>query len=123
MEKSSAVDSRSKFSDIDIQRVEQSLNLDIQYGSCKVHEMPPDFTLVNIHNKYGNVSVGLGEQAKYNLDASVKFCNLVFPSENAKFSFRSTSPTESIYKGTVGTTESPAANVSVHSEFGNVNLK
>ncbi|MEI6683079.1 MAG: hypothetical protein WCO44_10655 [Bacteroidota bacterium] len=123
MEKSSAVDSRSKFSDIDIQRVEQSLNLDIQYGSCKVHEMPPDFTLVNIHNKYGNVSVGLGEQAKYNLDASVKFCSLVFPSEKAKFSFRSTSPTESTYKGTVGTTESPAANVRVYSEFGNVNLK
>lgn len=123
MENSSAVDSKSKFSDIDIQRIDQSLNLDLQYGSCKVHEMPADFTMVNVRNKYGNVSIGLAEQAKYSLDAELKFCNLDFPVDKAKFSFRSTSPTENIYKATIGGVETPSAKVSVHSEFGNVKLK
>ncbi len=123
MENSSAIDSRSKFSDFDIQRIEQSLNLDIQYGNCEVHEMPADFTSVNIRNKYGDVSIGLSEQAKYNLEADLKFCDLDFPSDKAKFSFRSTTPTETIYKGIIGGTESPTAKVNVHSEFGNVRLK
>ena len=123
MENSSSVDSKSRFSDLEIQRIETSLNLDIQYGSCEVHEMPPDFTVVNIRNKYGNVFVGLGEQAKYNLEADLKFCDLDYPTDKAKFSFRSTSPTANTYKGIIGGTESPAGKVTVHSEFGNVSLK
>ena len=123
MENSSAVDSKSKFSDIDIQRIDQSLNLDIQYGSCRVHEMPADFTSINVRNKYGNVTIALAEQAKYNLDAELKFCNLDFPADKAKFSLRSTSPTENIYKATIGGSETPVARVNVRSEFGNVKLK
>ena len=123
MENALTVDSRSKFSDLDIQRIDQSLNLDIQYGSCEVHEMPAEFTLVNIRNKYGDVSVGLPEQAKYTLDADLKFCNLEFPSEKAKFSFRSVTTNETVYKGIIGGSVAPTSNVNVHSEFGNVSLK
>ncbi len=122
MENSSAVDSKSRFSDIDIQRIEQSLNLDIQYGSCEVHEMPDTFTSVNIRNKYGNVSIGLGEQAKYSLDADLRFCDLDYPRDKAKFSYSSRTPTEKTYKGIVGGSEAPAAKVVVKSEFGNVSL-
>ncbi|MFZ4522545.1 MAG: hypothetical protein ACOYNC_12625 [Bacteroidales bacterium] len=123
MENSSAVDSKSKFSDIEIQRIEKSLSLDIQYGSCDVHEMPADFTSVNIRNKYGNVSIGLSEQAKYSLEADLKFCDLDFPEEKAKFSYRSTTPTEKSYKGIIGASDAPTSKVVVKSEFGNINLK
>ncbi len=123
MENSSAVDSKSRFSDIDIQRIEQSLNLDIQYGKCDVHEMPADFTSVNIRNKYGNVSIGMNELAKYSIEADLKFCNLDFPEEKAKFSYRSTSPTEKSYKGTIGGSENPVGKIVVRSEFGNISLK
>jgi hypothetical protein len=123
MENSSAVDSRSKFSDIDIQRIEQSLNLDIQYGTCAVHEMPADFTVVNIRNKFGDVSIGLAEDARYNLEADLKFCELEYPSEKAKFSYRSTTATQNSYRGVIGGGENPAAKVIIHSEYGDVNLK
>ncbi|MEI7663415.1 MAG: hypothetical protein WCK34_14500 [Bacteroidota bacterium] len=123
MENSSIVDTKSKFSDLDIRRIDQSLNLDMQYGNCEVHEMPADFASVNIRNKYGNVSVSLGDQSSYSLEANLKFCRLEYPAEKARFSFRSTSATENIYKGTVGGNESPASRVSVHSEFGNVSLR
>jgi hypothetical protein len=123
MENSSAVESRSKFSDIEIQRIDQSLNLDIQYGSCEVHEMPADFTSVFIRNKYGDVSIGLSDQAKYSLDAELKYCDLDYPREKAKFSLRSTTPTENSYKGTIGGADSPASKVVVHSEYGNISLK
>jgi hypothetical protein len=123
MENSSAVDSRSKFSDLEIGRIEQTLNLDIQYGSCNVDEMPAGFTSVTIRNKYASVSVGLGDNAKYNLDASLKFCDLDFPEDRAKLSFRSTTSTEKVYRGTVGGADAAAPRVNVHSEYGNVDLK
>jgi hypothetical protein len=85
--------------------------------------MPADFTSVYIRNKYGDVSIGLSEQAKYSLEADLKYCELDYPSDNAKFSFRSTSPTANTYKGIIGGTESAVSKVIVHSEYGNVSLK
>jgi hypothetical protein len=124
MENSSAVDSKSKFSDLDIGRIEQSLNLDIQYGSCKVREMPEGFTSVSIKNKYANVDVRLGKSARYNLDAHLKFCSLDFPDEKAKFSYRSKTNTENTFRGTIGGQDPiPTSNVTVKSEFGNVSLQ
>ncbi len=123
MENSSAVDTKSKFSDIDIQRIDQSLILDIQYGKCNVHEMPADFTAVSIRNKYGNVSVRLSDQSKYNLEADMKYCELDYPSEKAKFTFKSATPTSNNYKGTIGGSDAPVSKVVVRSEYGNVSLK
>ncbi len=124
MENSSAVDSRSRFSDLKISRLEQSLNLDIQYGSCDIREMPASFTSINIRNKYANVEVGLPKDAKYALDAELKFCELDFPDDIAKFSFRSVENTGKKYRGVVGTTEeTPPGRIVVRSEFGNVSLQ
>ena len=123
MENSSAVDSKSKFSDLEIGRIEQSLNLDIQYGNCDVREMPADFTNISIQNKFANVSIGLPDQARYTLDADLRFCDLDFPEEKAKFSFRSKSSMEKVFKGVIGNEELPKSRVFVHSEYGNVSLK
>lgn len=123
MENSSAVESRSKFSDIEIGRIEKSLTLDIQYGSCDVGEMPADFTAVSIKNKYGDVSIGLSELAQYTLDAQLKFCELEYPSEKAKLSYSSKSPNEQKYVGVIGGVALPTAKVTVRSEFGDVSLK
>ncbi len=123
MESTSSIESKIKFSDLKIGRIEKSLNLDIQYGSFVVKEIPAEFTSINIKNKYGNVSVGL-EGASYNLDAELRFCELDFPEKNAKLSYRSSSPTEKSYKGTIQVGSStPVANVKVRSEFGNITLK
>ena len=123
MENSSSVDSKSKFSDIDITRIEQSLALDIQYGNCEVHEMPAGFSSINIKNKYGTVNVGLSENANYSLDADLRFCDLEFPEDQADISQRIITNTTKSYKGIVGKGTNPTSKVNVRSEFGNVSLK
>ena len=123
MENSSSVDSKSKFSDIDITRIEQSLALDIQYGNCEVHEMPAGFFSINIKNKYGTVNVGLPENANYSLDADLRFCDLEFPEDQADISQRIITNTTKSYKGIVGKGTNPVSKVNVRSEFGNVSLK
>lgn len=122
MDNSSAVESKSKFSDLKIGRIEKSLSLDIQYGTCNVEEMPADFSSINIVNKYGNVSVGLPETASYSLDAYLKFCDLEFPEEKGDFNQKITSNNMKTYKGTIGKASS-GGKVTVRSEFGDVSLR
>jgi hypothetical protein len=124
IEKTSAVDSRVKFSDIDIQRLDQKLNLEIQYGKCDIHEVPADFTNISVKNKYGDINIGLSEQARYTLEAEMKFCELDYPGSRAKLSFRSSAPAEQILKGIVGGgDETPSSKVTVKSEYGNVSIQ
>ena len=118
----SAIEGKSKFSDLDIRYVEQSLVLDIQYGSCNVREMPATFSTVNIRNKYGNVSVDLDAASNYSLEADLKFCDIEYPSDQARFSFRSVKNNEKSLKGVIGKGEAPTGKVIVKSEFGNVSL-
>lgn len=123
VETNTALDSKSRFSDLNITRIEKTLNLDIQYGSCDVDEVPADFTSITIKNKYANVSVGINEGASYLLDASLKFCEIDFPEEKADITQRIITNTSKSYRGTVGTTANPVAKVNVVSEFGNIDLK
>ncbi|MCX6285671.1 MAG: DUF4097 family beta strand repeat-containing protein [Bacteroidetes bacterium] len=121
---SSTIESRSKFSDMDIERIEQSLSLDIQYGSCSVRNMGPDFTSINIKNKYADVDVRLPESAVYSLDATLKYCELHFPESNSNLNYRSVTPTSSEYRGVVGSKDAkPKASVVVRSDYGSVSLK
>jgi hypothetical protein len=123
MENSSAIDGKTRFSDLSITRLEKNLNLEIQYGSFDVDEMPADFGNISIQNKYGNVSIGLPKDASYSLDANMKYCDLDFPDDRADFSQKITTNTGKIYKAIVGKTVNPAGKVFVRSEFGNVSIE
>ncbi len=123
MENSSVIDSKSRFSDLSITHIEKSLSLDIQYGSCDVEEMSADFTAINVKNKYANINIGINDAASYILDASLKFCDLDFPEDNANITQKIVTNTSKSYHGTIGKTSSPAAKVNVTSEFGNVSLE
>lgn len=123
MENSSVIESKSKFSDLNITRLEKSLSLDIQYGSCDIHEMPAGFTSINIRNKYGNVNIGLPANANYALDAELKFCELDFPEEKANITQRIITNTSKSYKANVGKEVTPTSKIFIRSEFGNVSLE
>jgi hypothetical protein len=123
MDNSSVIDSKSKFSDLSITRIEKSLTLDIQYGNCDVDEMPADFTSINVKNKYANISIGISEAASYVLDATLKFCELDFPEGAANFSQKVITNTSKSYHATVGKNPATTSKVNVNSEFGNVSLE
>ena len=123
MDNSTAVDSKSKFSDLNITRIGKSLVLDLQYGNCDIREMPADFTTISIQNKYGNVSIGISKEASYNLDADLRYCNLDFPEERANITQKIITNTTKSYKATVGKATNPSSKVSIQSIYGNVSLE
>jgi hypothetical protein len=116
----STLDTKSKFSDLNIARLEKSLNLDIQYGNCDIEQMPADFTSINIVNRYADVNVGLPDNANYSLDADLKFCELDFPENRAHFTEKISDPTSKSYKAVIG--KQSNSRVTVKSDYGNVSL-
>lgn len=123
MENSSTVDSKSKFSDIGISRIEKSLNLDIQYGSCNIKEIAEDFSSIIIENKYGDVTVGIPEKASYSLNAELRYCDLDFPENNVNYTEKIITNSSKSYKATIGKEKNPVSRVSVKSEYGNVSFE
>jgi hypothetical protein len=124
VDRSSVVNIHSKFTDNDLDVVDQSIDLDLQYGNFEVGEMPADFTSINVTNKYGNVSITLPSTAAYRLDADLRYCDLDLPKTKSKFSFYSTTPTSKTFKGLVGTEdENVKQKITIRSEYGNISLE
>ncbi len=123
LENSTALDTKTKFSNLQVTRLDKNLNLDIQYGNFEVEQLPPDFNSLTINNKYGTVSVGIAKNASYLLDADLKFCELSYPEESASFTQKIITNTTKSYKGTVGKLSNPTSKVYIRSEFGHVSLE
>ena len=122
-ENSSTLMSKSKYSDLKINRLEKNLNLDIQYGSCTIAEMPADFTDIVIKNRYANVDIGISPEASYSLEANLKYCDLDFPEEMARLSQKIIQYDDHTYIGRVGRSENSGSKVKIDSEYGNVKLQ
>jgi hypothetical protein len=122
LEKSALLKSKSRFTTLDIGRIEKSMNLDMQYGACEVHEVPADFTSIVISNQYGDIEIGITDAATYQIEAELKFCEIDYPEKKSKFSFRSSSPVEKTLKGYIGS-DNPNSKVQVKSQYGSISLK
>jgi hypothetical protein len=123
LENSSAVTGNTKFTDLSFSKLDNKIDLDIQYGNCDISDIAPDFKQISIRNKYGNVSIGIPSAASYTLDASLKFCDLDFPEDRADIIEKIKTNTSKSYKATIGKKPNPESNVIIRSEFGNVSLE
>jgi hypothetical protein len=123
LENCSVVTGSTKFTDLNFSKLDNKIDLDIQYGNCDVSDIIPDFKLISIRNKYGNVSVGIPSTASYTLDASLKFCDLDFPEDRADITQKLSTNTSKSYKATIGKKPNPESKVIIRSEFGNVSLE
>jgi hypothetical protein len=123
LENTSVITGKSKFTDLSLSHLDKKIDLDIQYGNCDVGQVSPDFTLISIRNKYGNVSVNIPSGTSYTLDADLKFCDLDFPEDQATFTQKITTNTSKSFRATMGKKPNPEAKVIVRSEFGNVSLE
>jgi hypothetical protein len=119
----SIFESRSRFSDLTVGKVEKTLSVDIQYGSCEVDEVPADFSSVSIKNRFGNVTVGISSEASYLLDAHMEFCDLDFPKSKTRLTEHTEEVTSKTFRGTVGTNVNASSRVTVDSQYGNVSLE
>lgn len=121
LENSSLVACKSKFADITINKIEQKIDLDNQYGSFTTDEINFDFASIVVVNSYGNIDIGIPGTSAYLLDAEMHFCNLDYNESKLTVDYRNDSGHDLVVKGTIG--QNPKGSVKVTSNFGNVSLE
>jgi len=112
----------SKFSDCEVNQLAKVLNVESQYGGVKVRHILKSFAGVTVDNSFGSIRLDFEQGASFDIKAGMTFCTLEYPKDQADFSSRNVSPTESSYRGTIGKNSSTGANVDIHSEYGGVSI-
>jgi hypothetical protein len=111
----------SRFTDLNIGKLEKNMALDIKYGNCSIKEVAADFESITVTNKYGNVEIGILSACSYTMDAELKFCDLDLPSFSGS-TLQDVSSTRKSYKGLVGKNKNTTSKVTIRSEFGSISL-
>ncbi|HNU78252.1 MAG: sigma factor [Prolixibacteraceae bacterium] len=97
----------------------KKLELTTAYGSVRVDHIPAGFEFVNITSGCSQVSLGIAENAGYQVDAVCDYCNIVYPQGEFKGN-RIKENTRERINGKVGS--GTDSRVSVTSKYGNIKL-
>lgn len=109
----------SKFSGWDIINLNNSFELENEYGSIDVGNVNKQFELINIENKYGNINVGVSSDASYQLESESYYCNVSYPeAEEIK---HITENNRTYIKAIIGNHNSETK-VKIETRYGKVNL-
>jgi len=115
------IDVQSKFSDFKVDMLQKSMVATTEYGNLTVRNIAGKFSKLTVKNSFGAVELNFEEGTSFTIEAEMEFCTLDYPN-NADFSKRIISPTESYYKGVIGTNKQPSATVNISSDYGGVEI-
>lgn len=111
----------SKFSDFKIGKLNVSMRADTEYGSLRAKNISNQFSDITVENSFGSVTLNFENEAVFDIEATMEFCNLNYPQDKAQFSKRIQESSDKYYKGTMGGS-SAKASVTLESSFGNVDI-
>lgn len=95
-------DINSSFSEINIDELQKSLDLKMDYGGIVIQQVSGDFEALKMVNNFANAEIGFEPASSFNIDAVCKFGELKYPVRNSKVKHEEISYTTNKYKGTVG---------------------
>lgn len=113
----------SKYSTLNINTIQETLELTTAYGSASVSSVASGFSDILIDNQFGSVNLTIAKDAGYQIDANMVYCTLNYPESLAHFKYREKTSGKSLYRGVIGNEESPESKVTIQSKYGSVNLK
>lgn len=113
---------KSKFSNLEIEELSQSLNVETGYGNLIVRSIDKSFSDITVKNSYGTAKLHIDEDATYSIEAETVHCSLDYPEYLANFSQREKSISTAYYKGVIGKGDNPTAKVYIESKYGGTNL-
>lgn len=113
---------KSKFSNLEIEELSQSLNVETGYGNLDVRNIDKGFSDLTVKNSYGSAKLHIDEEATYSLEAETVHCSLDYPEYLANFTQREKSISTSYYKGVIGKGSTPSAKVYIESKYGGTRL-
>lgn len=110
------------YSNVNIGSLSKKLDLTAGYGSFNVDRVEKDFESLEVDTRYANVTLGIDESAKYDLDAKTSYGGLKYNNDNFHVRRRIIENTSSEISGTVGSQESPGSSVKIKSSYATIKL-
>jgi hypothetical protein len=109
----------SKYTNYKIARLNKMLKIESGYGTVKVDQIPSGFELLEVHSSYGQISLGIEDNAGYEIDASCSYCDISYPKDKFKGNRIAENTSQSV-SGKISS-GSPGK-VIVVSKYGNIKL-
>ncbi len=114
-----ALEGDSKFSNYKITAIEKRLKLVSGYGTIRVDQIPADFEMIDINSSYAQVSLGMDQNAAYQVVATCEYCTIDYPQNNFSGNRMKENTKQSINGNILGGSK---GKVTVSSKYGNVKL-
>jgi hypothetical protein len=109
----------SKYTNYKIAHLNKKLKLETGYGTVRVEQIPAGFELLDVRSSYGQISLGIDENAGYEIDAKCDYCDISYPKDKFKGNRISENTSQSV-SGKVAS-GSPGR-INVVSRYGNIKL-
>jgi hypothetical protein len=109
----------SKFTNYRIATIEKRLKLVSGYGTVRVDHIPADFELIDVNSSYAQISLGIENNAAYQVYATCDYCSIDYPQSNFVGNRMKENTRQTIDGKISGGTN---GKVSVISRYGNIKL-
>jgi len=113
----------SKFSSLSIERLNEVLEVETEYGSLEVDYVPASFAEIVIDNSYGSTTITIDKSATYKLEATATHCEIDYPDDMADFSYREKTHFKTTLKGIIGKGQDAQSRVTIKSSYGGTSLE
>lgn len=113
----------AEFSTLKVSKLLKRIEVESQYGSIMIKYVAPKFDEISIYNSFGDVEIGIDEEASYHVDATIKMGSFSYPRENASISKQTEGYTTSTYEGVIGTMANPTSRLYIESTNAGVTIK
>lgn len=109
----------SKFSDFSVGRLEDVIEMDVQYGSFKVDNISKNIRKISLDSGFTPLSLNFADNTNFNFNVNVQFGNFNVDKSLVTITSLEKGYTSAEYKGRFGGT-SPKGVVSINSKYGDV---
>ncbi len=112
----------TKYTELTIGRLEDGLNLEMKYGSFKVHNINSNVKNINLASTYIPISLNFAENAAFNFDVNVQYAEFKATKEMVNMTSVEKDYTSAAYKGSLGN-NSPKGAIIINSKYGDVRFQ
>jgi hypothetical protein len=112
----------SRFSGVDVDKITGAFEFDSEYGDINVSYVGAGFGSGKVRNSFAGVDLTFDAKAVFNVDAELEFGDLSYPKGASSVSKITEDYTTNIVKGKIGTSSSPAGQLTIRSKHGNAEI-
>ncbi|MFH1118878.1 MAG: hypothetical protein V1775_03590 [Bacteroidota bacterium] len=121
VEKIREINGSGKFSSLKIDRLEQKIDMNVEYGGLEIKSVSPSFSIINIIASFNGISLEIPSDASYRLNADMSFGECRIPKGSAVTVTEKSHTSRSII-GIVGSSKNPAAKVNIKGRNADIDL-